>query len=140
MTAIDLPQARRLALGVVLGQAAVTVIAALASWVVAGSTAAISALMGGGISTAASLVMALLSLAGKGGTDAQRAVSAFYMGEAAKLAVVVVLFAVVWKTMKVAPLPLFAAYLATFLVYWVALFSMRAPVDGGAPGVRPAVD
>jgi ATP synthase protein I len=138
VTAIDLSQARRMALGIVLGQAAVTVIAALVSGSLAGSTAAISALVGGGISVAASLVMALLSLAGSGGIDAQRAVSAFYIGEAAKLGLVVVLFAVVWKTMKVSPLPLFAAYLATFLVYWVALFSMRTPSGGAAHGARPS--
>jgi len=58
--AIDLALARRLALSVVLGQAGVTVIAALLAGLIAGPQAALSALLGGGISTAASLAMALL--------------------------------------------------------------------------------
>ena len=61
MIAIDVPHARRLALGVVLGQAVVTVIVALLSWALVDPAAALSAVLGGGISTAASLAMVLLS-------------------------------------------------------------------------------
>ena len=53
MIAIDLALARRLALSVVLGQAAVTVICALVSLWLAEAQAAMSALVGGGISSAA---------------------------------------------------------------------------------------
>ena len=120
MVAIDLPNARRLAYGVVLGQAVVTGIVALLSFAMAGLQAAQSALLGGGISTLASLGMALVAF-GRGSVSAQRAVTAFYVGEAVKLAVMVVLFVVVLKVMKVSPLPLFAAYMATFLVYWIVL-------------------
>ena len=129
MIAIDLPNARRLAFGVVLGQAAVTLIVALVSLVVASRGAALSALLGGGISTVASLVMAVLSFGGSAGANAERAIRAFYVGEAAKLGVVVVLFVVVLKTMKVAPLAMFATYVTTFLVYWVAL-AQALPVPG----------
>ena len=129
MIAIDLPNARRLAFGVVLGQAAVTLIVALVSLVVAGRGAALSALLGGGISTAASLVMAVLSFGGSAGANAERAIRAFYVGEAAKLGLVVVSFVVVLKAMKVAPLAMFAAYVATFFVYWVAL-ARRLPMGG----------
>ena len=42
----------------------------------------------------------------------------------------IVLFVVVLKWMKVAPLAMFVAFVATFLVYWVAL--VRAlPTLGG---------
>jgi len=115
------PNARRLAFGVVLGQAAVTLIVALSSWLIAGRGAALSALLGGGISTAASLVMAALSFGGSAGANAQRALRAFYVGEAVKVALVVLLFVVVLKVMTVAPLAMLAAYAATFFVYWVAL-------------------
>jgi len=115
------PNARRLAFGVVLGQAAVTLIVALSSWLIAGRGAALSALLGGGISTAASLVMAALSFGGSAGANAQRALRAFYVGEAVKVALVVLLFVVVLKVMTVAPLAMLAAYVATFFVYWVAL-------------------
>ncbi|MDB6042893.1 MAG: hypothetical protein JWM63_1444 [Gammaproteobacteria bacterium] len=130
MIAIDVPNARRLAFGVVLGQAAVTAIAALLSWAIGGQLAAVSALIGGGISTAASLAMAALSFSGSAATDPQRAIRAFYVGEAVKLALVVVLFVVVLKLMKVAPLALFAAFMATFFVYWIALANALPPLGG----------
>ena len=121
MTAIDLPNPRRLALSVALGQAAVTLIVALLCWVIADSRAALSAALGGGISSAASLVMALLSF-GKGASkDPLRAIRAFFVGEAAKVTVVIVLFVAVLKTMKVVPLAMLGAYIATFFVFWIAL-------------------
>jgi ATP synthase protein I len=118
---IDLIQARRLAFRVVLGQAVVTVTVALLSWAVADSRAAVSALLGGGISTVASLAMAMLSFAGTAATDPQRAIRAFYVGEAAKVAIVVVLFVAVLRMMKVVALAMLGSYIATFLVFWVAL-------------------
>ncbi|MDB6092330.1 MAG: hypothetical protein JWN85_5114, partial [Gammaproteobacteria bacterium] len=45
-------------------------------------------------------------------------------------ALVVVLFVVVLKMMKVAPLALFAAFMATFFVYWVALANALPPLGG----------
>lgn len=120
MVSNDPPNARRLAFGVVLGQAVVTGIAALVSLGVAGSLAARSALIGGGISTLASLGMALVGFS-RGSTDAQRVVTALFAGEAVKLAVMIVSFVVVLKTLEVSPLPLFAGYLATFVVHWIVL-------------------
>ena len=104
MSAIDLPRARRLAFGVVASQAAVSVVVALCALALAGRVSAVSALIGGG-----------------GG--AQRALNRFYLGEALKLVVVVVLFVVVLKAMRVAPLAMFAGFAATFLVYWIALLA-----------------
>jgi ATP synthase protein I len=118
---IDAAQARRVAFTVVLWQGAVTVVVAIVSYVMAGRLAAVSALLGGGISTLASLVMAALSFRRSSLADPHSAVRGFYVGEAAKLATVVVLFIVVLRTMKVSPLAMFAAYMATFFVYWVAL-------------------
>jgi ATP synthase protein I len=119
--AIDLPNPRRLALSVVLGQAAVTLLCALASWAIADSRAAVSALLGGGISSVASLGMALVAFRKGSAATPQRALSAFFAGEAAKVAVVIVLFVVVLKTMKVVPLAMLGSYIATFAVFWVAL-------------------
>jgi ATP synthase protein I len=138
VTAIDLPNARRLALSVVLGQAAVTPVAALVSWAVADSRAAVSAVLGGGISTAASLAMALLSFGDKAATDPLRAVRAFFVGEAAKVVTVIVLFVVVLKTMKVVPLAMLGTYIATFFVFWVALANALPPLGGLRP--RPDAD
>lgn len=130
---IDLPRARRLAFGVVLGQAAVTLLAGLCAWQLSGRLAAVSALIGGGIATLGSLAMAGLVFGGAAGASPQRVLSMFYVGEALKLAVVVVLFVVILKVMTVAPLAMFAAFAATFLVYWIALLS-ALPVPGGAQG------
>jgi ATP synthase protein I len=119
--AIDLPHARRLAFGVVLAQAAVTVTAALCAWGLADRRAALSALLGGGIATFGSLVMAGLVFGGGTAVNAQRVLGMFYVGEAVKVALVIVLFVMALKLVNVAPLAMFLAFAATFLVYWIAL-------------------
>jgi ATP synthase protein I len=129
--ASDLPHARRLAFGVVLGQAGVSVMAALCAWGIADARAGLSALLGGGIATAGSLAMARLALGGGAGADARRALGAFYLGEAVKLAVVIGLLVLVLKWVRVAPLAMFAAFAATLLVYWIALLA-ALPHSGGA--------
>ena len=133
MIAIDLPNPRRLAFSVVLGQAAVTLICALASFALADAHAAVSALLGGGISSVASLIMALVAFGGRAATDPYRALRALFAGEAAKVAIVIVLFAVVLKTMKVVPLAMLGSYIATFFVFWVALFQWTGSRHGRAP-------
>ena len=130
MVAIDASQARRMAYSIVLWQAITTVVVALVSWAIAGELAALSALIGGGISTLASLAMAFLAFRNAAAADPQLAVRGFYVGEAAKVAVVVVLFTLVLKTLKVSPLALFAAFGATVFVYWVALLN-ALPTLGG---------
>lgn len=134
MIAIDSALARRMALSVVLGQAAVTFVCALLAWLVADSHAAVSALLGGGISTVASLAMALLGVGAKSAADPQRAMRAFFVGETAKVAVVIVLFVAVLKSMKVVPLAMLGTYVATFFVFWVALANALPPLGGTARG------
>lgn len=129
MLAIDLPHARRLAFSVVLGQAAVTAVAAVVALAVAGRGAAWSALLGGGIATVGSLAMVALVFAGAA-ANAQRIVGAFYTGEAVKLAVVVVLFVLVLRLVRVVPLAMLAGFAATYLVYWIALVG-ALPAMGG---------
>ena len=133
MSAIDLPRARRLAFGVVVSQAVVSVVAAVCALGIAGRLAALSALAGGAIATLGSLAMAGLVFGGAAG-GAQRALNRFYAGEALKLAVVVVLFVVVLKVMRVAPRAMFAGFAATFPVYWVALLAALPTVSGARRG------
>jgi ATP synthase protein I len=130
--AIDLPRARRLAFGVVLGQAGVTLVAALTAWGIAGREAGTSALLGGGIATVGSMAMAILVF-GSAAANAQRIVAAFYVGEGVKLALVVALFVVVLRTVRVAPLASIASFAATYLVYWIALVG-ALPAVGGTRG------
>jgi len=131
--ATDLPQARRLAFGLVLGQAGVAVAAALCAWTITDRRAALSALLGGGLATAGSLAMARLALGGGAGADARRALSALLLGEAVKLAVVIGLLVVVLKVVRVAPLAMFAAFAATLLVYWIALLAAPPALGRRAP-------
>jgi ATP synthase protein I len=129
VTAIDLREARRLAFSLVLAQAGVTLAAALVSLAVVGALAGRSALLGGGISTLASLAMALVAFGGRTSASAERALIAFYAGEALKLAVVVAAFVAVLRLIKVSPGAMLVAYGATFAVYWVVL--ARALKRGG---------
>jgi ATP synthase protein I len=119
--AIDVPNPRRLAFGVALGQAAVALAAAVLSWAIADFRAALSAALGGGISSVATFVMALLSFSKGAATDPLRAIRAFFVGEAVKVLVVIALFVVVLKTMRIVPLAMLGGYIATFLVFWIAL-------------------
>ncbi len=122
MAAIDLSEARRLAFGLVLSQAVVTLVVALLSLVLGGGRAAQSALLGGGISTLASLVMALAAFGRRrGGASAERVLLAVYAAEVLKLCVVITLFVVVLRLLTVSPAAMFAAYGATFAVYWIVL-------------------
>jgi ATP synthase protein I len=120
-------------MSVVLGQVVVTVVAAAICFAVWGSTAGWSALAGGGISTLASLVMAALSFRKSSLASPQSAILGLFVGEAAKLVTVVVLFVLVFRTLKVSPLAMFGAFMATLIIYWVALANALPSL-----GKRPA--
>jgi ATP synthase protein I len=115
---------------VVLGQAAVTLIAALVGGLTVGRAAALSALLGGGIATAASFAMAAVAFRHSAPVSPARMLGTFFGGEALKLVVVVVLFIAVLRWLHPAPIALLATYGATFLVYWLALgLAMPAAVQ-----------
>jgi ATP synthase protein I len=118
---LDLLSARRLAFVCARAQLAVTVLVAAVSLAVAGPRAAWSAVVGGGASTLASVAMALLAFGRLAGSSAERMLLAFYVGEIAKITVVIVVLVLALVFMKVNPVALIAAYVATFLVYWVVL-------------------
>jgi ATP synthase protein I len=120
VTGTTQPNARRLAFSCVLGQAAVSVVAGVLAWSIAGQKAALSALLGGGISTAGSLAMAVVAFRRRPGVNGVQMLAALLAGEAAKFLVIVVLFVVVLMLMKVSPVPMLITYVATFFVYWAA--------------------
>jgi ATP synthase protein I len=138
VVSIDASQARRMAYSIVIWQALTTFVVALASWMIAGGLAALSALVGGGMGTLGSLVLAVLAFRPGAVRNPMSAVSAFFVGEAAKLVTVVVLFIVVLRTMKVSPLAMFAAYVATFFVYWVALANALPTLGSSRAGTSSA--
>ena len=119
--AIDLPAARRLAFGVVLGQAGVTVLAALVGWLAAGDRTAVSALLGGGIATVASLALVAVAFRSSAARSPARLLGNFFGGEILKLVVVIGLFVVALRWWHPAPIALLVTYGATFVVYWLVL-------------------
>jgi ATP synthase protein I len=135
--AIDLPAARRLAFKVVLGQAGVTLVAALIGGLVAGRPAALSALLGGGIATLASFAMVAVAFRHSAPVSPARLLGAFFGGEALKLVVVVALFIAVLHWLHPAPIALLVTYGATFVVYWLAL-GLALPGKFPVPPLRGA--
>ncbi|HRD92609.1 MAG TPA: ATP synthase subunit I [Accumulibacter sp.] len=105
-------------------QIGVTLVAALGAGLVLGVHAAVSAALGGGIAIASAAAYAWRALrpTGTAATDAKRAFNAQFAGEGYKFAVTLVLFALVFKNYaQLAALPLVLAYVATIVVYWMAL-------------------
>jgi len=123
----------------VLGQVVVTVVAAVICFAVWGRTPGLSALAGGGISAIASTALVLIGFGSPAGAPAERVARSFYVGEGVKLALTVALFVVVFLTMKVSFAALFAAYIATLFVYWIALANALPPLSGtGSAGTANA--
>ena len=133
--AIDLPAARRLAFTVVLGQAGVTLVAALVAWLAAGRNAAVSALLGGGIATVASFAMVAVAFRHSTAASPARLLGKFFGGELLKLVVVVALFVAVLRWLHPAPLALLVTFGATFVVYWLAL-GLGLSARASAPRLR----
>src|SRR5690606_36378517 len=104
-----------------LGQLAVTAVSAALFLIWRGGLEAVSALAGGGIAMAAGLAMTVFMFRKSAQGDPKRIVRNAYKGEAAKLAVKVVLFVLVLKFFEVAALPLFLTFVAALAVHWVAL-------------------
>jgi ATP synthase protein I len=133
---LELPQARRLAGSVVLGQVVVTAGAAIICFAVWGRTPGLSALLGGGISVAASAALATIGFSAPAGAAPETIARKFYIGEATKLAVTVALFVAVFVTMQVSSAALFGTYIATLFVYWIALANALPPLAGTARAAK----
>ncbi len=112
---------RRQGLWVVVGQVLVALGGALICYATRGQLASVSALIGGGIGAAATLVQVVVGLRSSAGQTPQAIVRGFYRGSAMKLAVTVLLFVLALRGRHLAAAPLFVTYVATFLVYWLAL-------------------
>ncbi len=113
---------------VLRSQLGVTLAAALVAGLALGLNAAVSALLGGGIAMASALayVWRALRESRMAGSDAKRAFNAQVAGEGYKFAVTLLLFALVFKSYaQLAALPLFLTYVATVVVYWMALLRQQ---------------
>ena len=118
MSSLEVQQGRRQALAVVLGQAllgAVFAIACLAGW---GERAAVSALAGTGIGTAATALMAFAMLRHGDGAGVGRVALSFFSGWLVKVLFTIAALVVALRSPKVDAVPLIAAYVLTFIGYW----------------------
>jgi ATP synthase protein I len=132
VAAVELPGLRRVAFGAVLAQAVLTALLAALCYVMWGPLVALSLALGGGIGAAASLTLAVIVFR-RGAREMTDMVRAFYVGEAAKFGVTIVLFVVVLATMKrvLVPGALFGGFLAAFVVHWLVLPRAMRRLESG---------
>ena len=114
-------KARRVALGIVVGQLGITLSISAAGLLLGGPRAGVSALMGGGIGTLASLCMVVSMFRLSASTGPEKIISRVYRGEFYKLVITAGLFALVLLSIEVSFGPMLGCFAATLLVYWVAL-------------------
>lgn len=106
---------------IILIQLAVTVATALIMLLYMNVVAAASAFAGGAVGFLTSLVYAKKMFAPLG-SEPKTIITAHYRAEAYKLVFTILLFSLVFTLFKeVQVIPLFATYIATIMVYWVAL-------------------
>lgn len=116
---------RRHARRILLGQLGVTLVVAAASALIWGRGAGMSALIGGMIGVTATGYMAFSLLRHGPGTPAGRIARSFFLGWVVKVAMTIALLVIAFRAPGVTPLALLAAYVATFVVYW--LVAARTP-------------
>ena len=128
-------QARRAAFGIVGAQAGVTLLAAGGGLLLAGTAGAISALLGGGIGTLASLAQVAGTFRTGASREPAKILGRLYRGEAFKLLITAGLFALVLTNVEVVFGAMIGGFGATLLVFWAAL--VAGPGDALAGGQPP---
>ncbi len=106
---------------IIIIQLLVTLLVAVVSLAFNSLQAAYSALVGGGISTVATLYFASTVFSVRIGSPAAKIARAFYVGEVVKMLLTVILLSVALLWFDVSPLPLLLAYMAALMAYWLAL-------------------
>lgn len=119
MSNLDVQKGRRQALAVVLSQVLLGAIVAAACYAIGGTRAGASALLGAGIGVAATTLMAFAMLRHGEGATLMRATVGFFLGWLVKIGFTIALLVVAFKSPAVEPVPLLAAYVATFVGYWI---------------------
>lgn len=95
-------------------------VAAGAFWL-GGSSAALSAGIGGSIGIVAGLYQALRMFRVDAGRDPEGFMRGVYVGEAVKIALTVALMIAAIRVLSVEMLPFMIGYIAIYSVYWIAL-------------------
>ena len=108
--------ARRL----VTWQLSLTDLFATIATVLSGILAGRSILLGGLVSAIPNAYFARKLFQHQGAHAARQIVSSFYKGEASKIGLSIILFALVFKCFTIIPLVFFAAYIMAQMVFWFA--------------------
>ena len=127
-------QARRAAFGIVGAQAGVTLLAAGCGLLLAGSAGAVSAFLGGGIGTLASLVQVAGTFRPGASREPAKILGRLFRGEAFKLLATAAMFALVLTSMEVVFGAMIGGFAATLLVFWAALLFAPGDALAGGPG------
>jgi len=101
-------------------QLSVTMLIAVIALIMSDATAGLSAIVGGLVCVAPNAYFISKLFKHHGARAARRIVNDFYKGEALKLVLSIILFALVFKFLKVNPLVFFVAYIAAQMVFWFA--------------------
>ena len=104
----------------IIWQLGLTVLLAVVATLLSGTMAGRSALLGGLVSVLPNAYFARKLFQHHGAHAARQIVNSFYKGEAAKLILSVVLFAMVFKCFKIIPLVFFVVYIVVQMVFWFA--------------------
>jgi F0F1-type ATP synthase assembly protein I len=124
---LDVQKARRQALAVVLSQGLLGLIVAAMCLAIGGTRAGASALLGAAIGVAATTLMAFAMLRHGEGATLARATVGFFLGWLVKVGFTVALLVVAFRSPGVSPVPMLAAYVATFLGYWIGAARTGGP-------------
>jgi F0F1-type ATP synthase assembly protein I len=126
---LDVQKARRQALAVVLSQGLLGLIVAAICLAISGTRAGASALLGAAIGVAATTLMAFAMLRHGEGATLARATVGFFLGWLVKVGFTVALLVVAFRSPGVSPVPMLAAYVATFLGYWIGAARPGGPAN-----------
>jgi ATP synthase protein I len=121
---------------VIWTQLAVTALASLGFWIFSGPAAGVAALAGGMINVVANLFFVRRWFAADG-VESPTVVSptqrvlGFYVAEVVKLFITVALLALAIGVLKLSFMPLFVTFVATLMVFWLALSPQFWKLVGG---------
>ena len=101
-------------------QSGLTLVLAVIAFIISGNKAAFSVILGGLLSIIPNMYFASVLFKHQGAQAAKQIVNGFYKGEAMKLLLTILLFALVFKYCSVIPLLFFTVYILVQAVLWLA--------------------
>ncbi len=99
------------------------------SWSFVSLSSGLAALVGGGICLLASSVFVYYALRQGAARQARQIVTMLFLGEFLKIAIIVVMFGVVFLYTTLAPVPVLVGFLATQAMFWVAPFIFKRAIQ-----------